>query len=92
MTRGGLAEQLRKERESDALACFRGDRRADEPARLLSEEADDVRGDELGRHDDVRLFLTTVGVVDENGVSGPQSLYSAGDGILHVDDQGQGAY
>ena len=88
----GLSKELREERQSDSFAGLRGDRCADEPARVLPEEADDVRGHELGSDDNVRLFFATVRIVHEDGAAAPKRIEGARDGFLHADVQRQDAY
>ena len=83
MTSRGLLEKLCQERESETVPRLRRHRRADQPARLLPEEPDDVRGHELGGDDGVRLLLASIRIIDEDRATGPEHLQGLRDGDVH---------
>ena len=52
--------------QAELFAALRGQRQADQPARLLGHEVDRLRGGELRRHHQVALVLAVLAVADDD--------------------------
>ena len=74
---GGLQRRLvlrRHQVEAEPFAALRGQRQADQPARLLGHEVDRLRRRELRRHHQVALVLAVLAVADDDHAPGADLL------------------
>src|SRR5690625_3087901 len=65
--------------ECELLRALFGERGADEPGGVVEEERDLLRGDVLGRHDEIALVLSVLIVDDHEDLTAREGLERRGD-------------